>query len=35
MAIIIFSSNYAEHNAYAKEYQKALDIYMAKKKQQP
>ena len=30
-----FSSNYAEHNAYAKEYQKALDIYMAKKKQQP
>ncbi|MCU0322202.1 MAG: endolytic transglycosylase MltG [Chitinophagaceae bacterium] len=28
-----FSSNFAEHNAYAKEYQKALDIYMAKKQQ--
>lgn len=26
-----FSSNFAEHNAYAKEYQKALDIYMAEK----
>lgn len=26
-----FSSNFSEHNAYAKEYQKALDIYMAKK----
>ncbi len=26
-----FSSNYKEHDAYAKEYQKALDIYMAKK----
>lgn len=26
-----FSSTYAEHNQYAKEYQKALDIYMAKK----
>lgn len=29
-----FSSNFAEHNAYAKEYQKALDIYMAKKNKQ-
>ncbi|HEX3025526.1 MAG TPA: endolytic transglycosylase MltG [Chitinophagaceae bacterium] len=28
-----FSNNYAEHNQYAKEYQKALDIYMAKKEQ--
>ena len=27
-----FSSNFAEHNTYAKEYQKALDIYMAEKK---
>ncbi|MBY0482464.1 MAG: endolytic transglycosylase MltG [Chitinophagaceae bacterium] len=26
-----FSSNFAEHNSYAKEYQKALDIYMAEK----
>ncbi len=26
-----FSSTYAEHNQYAKEYQKALDAYMAKK----
>lgn len=26
-----FSSNYKEHDAFAKEYQKALDIYMAKK----
>jgi UPF0755 protein len=26
-----FSSNFAEHNTYAKEYQKALDIYMAEK----
>lgn len=26
-----FSSNFAEHNQYAKEYQKALDLYMAKK----
>lgn len=26
-----FSNNYKEHDAYAKEYQKALDIYMAKK----
>ncbi len=26
-----FSSNFAEHNKYAKEYQKALDIYMANK----
>jgi UPF0755 protein len=26
-----FSSNFAEHNQYAKEYQKALDIYMANK----
>ena len=26
-----FSNNYKEHNNYAKEYQKALDIYMAKK----
>ena len=30
-----FSSNYAEHNAYAKEYQKALDAYMAAKNQKP
>lgn len=29
-----FSSNFAEHNAYAKEYQKALDLYMAKKNKQ-
>lgn len=28
-----FSSNFAEHSQYAKEYQKALDIYMARKKQ--
>jgi len=28
-----FSTNFAEHNQYAKEYQKALDIYMAKKQQ--
>lgn len=28
-----FSSNFAEHNSYAKEYQKALDIYMAKKQE--
>lgn len=28
-----FSNNFAEHNQYAKEYQKALDIYMAKKQQ--
>lgn len=27
-----FSSNFAEHNSFAKEYQKALDIYMAEKK---
>ena len=27
-----FSSNFAEHSQYAKEYQKALDIYMARKK---
>lgn len=26
-----FSSNFAEHSSYAKEYQKALDIYMAEK----
>lgn len=26
-----FSSNFAEHNSFAKEYQKALDIYMAEK----
>lgn len=26
-----FSSNYAEHDRYAKEYQKALDLYMANK----
>jgi UPF0755 protein len=26
-----FSSTFSEHNQYAKEYQKALDIYMAKK----
>jgi len=26
-----FSSNYTEHNAYAKEYQKALDIWMKRK----
>lgn len=30
-----FSSSFAEHNSYAKEYQKALDIYMAKKQQNP
>jgi UPF0755 protein len=28
-----FSSNFAEHDLYAKEYQKALDAYMAKKQQ--
>ena len=28
-----FSSNFAEHNQYAKEYQKALDIYLVNKKQ--
>ncbi len=28
-----FSSNYAEHDRYAKEYQKALDAYMARKQQ--
>lgn len=28
-----FSSTYAEHDKYAKEYQKALDEYMARKKQ--
>ena len=28
-----FSSNFTEHNKYAKEYQKALDIYLLKKKQ--
>ena len=28
-----FSNNFAEHNQYAKEYQKALDIYMAKKQE--
>jgi len=28
-----FSSNFQEHNAYAKEYQKALDIWMAKKQE--
>ena len=28
-----FSSNFKEHSQYAKEYQKALDIYMAKKQQ--
>lgn len=28
-----FSTTYAEHDKYAKEYQKALDIYMAKKQQ--
>ena len=27
-----FSSNFAKHSQYAKEYQKALDIYMARKK---
>jgi UPF0755 protein len=30
-----FSPTYEEHNRYAKEYQKALDIYMAKKNQNP
>jgi len=30
-----FSPTYEEHNRYAKEYQKALDIYMAKKNQTP
>ena len=30
-----FSSNYKEHDAHAKEYQKALDIYMAKKANKP
>ncbi len=30
-----FSSNFSEHNQYAKEYQKQLDIYMARKKQNP
>ncbi|MBX2931254.1 MAG: endolytic transglycosylase MltG [Chitinophagaceae bacterium] len=29
-----FSSNYAEHNKYAKEYQKALDEYTARKNRQ-
>lgn len=29
-----FSTTYAEHDKYAKEYQKALDIYMAKKQLQ-
>ncbi len=29
-----FSSNFAEHNAYAKEYQKALDAYTLKKQNQ-
>jgi len=28
-----FSTTYAEHDKYAKEYQRALDIYMAKKQQ--
>ncbi len=28
-----FSNTFAEHSLYAKEYQKALDIYMARKKQ--
>ncbi len=28
-----FSSNYDEHNRYAKEYQKALDAYMARKQE--
>ncbi len=28
-----FSSNYAEHNEYAKQYQKALTAYLARKKQ--
>ena len=28
-----FSNNFAEHDRYAKEYQKQLDIYMAKKQQ--
>lgn len=28
-----FSSNFAEHSQYAKEYQKALDTYMARKQQ--
>jgi UPF0755 protein len=28
-----FSNNYAEHNQYAKEYQKALDAYTARKKE--
>ncbi|MEA3426658.1 MAG: endolytic transglycosylase MltG [Bacteroidota bacterium] len=28
-----FSSNYAEHDRYAKEYQKALDAYMARKQE--
>ncbi len=30
-----FSSNFTEHDQYAKEYQKALDIYMAKKQNNP
>jgi UPF0755 protein len=30
-----FSPTYEEHNRYAIEYQKALDIYMAKKNKQP
>ena len=30
-----FSSNFAEHNQYAKEYQKALDEYMARKQNEP
>ena len=28
-----FSSNFSEHSQYAREYQKQLDIYMARKKQ--
>jgi UPF0755 protein len=30
-----FSSSYAEHDRFAKEYQKALDAYMARKQNQP
>jgi UPF0755 protein len=30
-----FSSTYDEHNQYAKEYQKALDAYMARKQNEP
>ena len=30
-----FSGNFAEHNQYAKEYQKALDEYMARKQNEP